>query len=231
MKERSEAEPQNTEAAAHGSVPSVQVNGDRLVVRPVAGPVSSGPEAGLMTRFRKVCRFLHRELGYLFFGATIAYCVSGLALNHLRDWNPNYSITRRESTLTVPAPDQPFKKDTAQDVLKQAGVRYKYLSHYSPAAGQTRIFFENGNATVDRASGNTVVEMTTRRPLLFTFNKLHYNPGRWWTWYADVFSAALLVVAVTGLFLLRGRQGITRRGGVLVIIGILIPTVLVLLYF
>jgi len=184
-----------------------------------------------MPQFRRVCRFLHRDLGYLFFGATVAYCVSGLALNHLRDWNPNYTISRRESTVSVPASDQPFKKPDALNVLAQAGVRNKYLNHYSPAPGQLRIFFEGGTATVTRESGAVVVEMTTRRPLLYTFNKLHYNPGRWWTWFADVFTAALLVVAITGLFLLRGRQGITRRGGVLVILGIVIPAVLVLLYF
>ena len=184
-----------------------------------------------MTRFRRLCRFLHRDLGYLFFGVTIAYCVSGLALNHLRDWNPNYSITRREITVTVPPPDQPFKKADALSVLEQTGVRNKYLNHYSPAPGQLRIFFEGGTATVIRASGETVMEMTTRRPLLYTFNKLHYNPGRWWTWFADIFSGALLIIAITGLFLLRGRQSITHRGGVLVIIGIVIPTVLVLLNF
>ena len=184
-----------------------------------------------MTQFRRICRWLHRDLGYLFFGVTMAYCTSGLALNHLRDWNPNYSITRRESTVMVPAPDQPFKKADAQNVLTQTGVRNKYLNHYSPAPGQIRVFFEGGTATVERESGIAVVEMTTRRPLLYVFNKLHYNPGRWWTWFADIFSGALLIIAITGLFLLRGRQSITRRGGVLVIIGILIPTVLVLLYF
>jgi hypothetical protein len=188
------------------------------------------PPSGKGVWLRKLCRVLHRDLGYLFFGATIAYGVSGLALNHLKDWNPNYSITRQESTVTVPAPDQPFKRAEAQELLARLGVRNKYLNHYSPAPGETRIFFEGGNATLERASGKVVVENIRRRPLLHTFNKLHYNPGRWWTWYADVFSAALLIVAVTGLFLLRGRQGIARRGGVLVLIGIVIPTVLVLLY-
>ena len=217
-------------AEADTSVPPGEVEGDKVVAGPPL-PASRSAAAGFTTQFRRLCRFLHRDLGYLFFGVTVAYCVSGLALNHLRDWNPNYSVSRSESAVTVPVPDQPFKKADALMVLQQAGVQSKYLSHYSPAAGQVRIFFEGGNATVDRASSNAVVESATRRPLLYTFNKLHYNPGRWWTWFADVFSAALLVVAVTGLFLLRGRQGITRRGGVLVIIGIVIPTVLVLLYF
>ena len=229
MRGRPEAASQPTEAVAPGSPPPGRAEAGGVVARSATS--SRGADTGFMTQFRRLCRFLHRDLGYLFFGVTIAYCTSGLALNHLRDWNPNYSITRRESTVTVPAPDQPFKKADALNVLTQTGVRNKYLNHYSPAPGQIRVFFEGGTATVVRESGTAVVEMTTRRPMLYTFNKLHYNPGRWWTWFADVFSVALLVIAITGLFLLRGRQSITRRGGVLVLIGIAIPTVLVLLYF
>jgi uncharacterized protein len=208
---------------------------ETVVSAPAAGASAGAGPPPVTTAWtawlRKWCRILHRDIGYLFFGVTVAYCISGLALNHLKDWNPNYSISRQESTVTAPAPDQPFMRTNALSALTQAGVRSKYLNHYAPAPGQVRIFFEGGNATLDRASGQLVVESVHRRPVLYLFNKLHYNPGRWWTWFADVFSAALLVVAITGLFLLRGRHGITRRGGVLVVIGILIPTVLVLLYF
>jgi uncharacterized protein len=231
MSGRPDATSRQTAAAIPSTAPPVPVEREARVVSPAPAPASPNAGERFMTQFRRLCRFLHRDLGYLFFGATIAYCVSGLALNHLRDWNPNYSISRRETTVSVPGADQPFRKDDALAALTQAGIRNKYLNHYSPAPGQLRIFFDGGNATLDRASGSAVIETVTRRPVLYLFNKLHYNPGRWWTWFADVFTVALLVIAVTGLFLLRGRQGITRRGGVLVLIGILVPAVLVLLYF
>lgn len=40
--------------------------------------------------WRKWNRWLHRELGYLFFGMSIIYGLSGIALNHhvARHWNP-----------------------------------------------------------------------------------------------------------------------------------------------
>jgi hypothetical protein len=185
-----------------------------------------------MSKFnwRKWCRIVHRDLGYLFFGVTVAYCVSGLALNHVRNWNPNYSVAREERAVAAPGLEKHLTKADVKDLLAQAGVQGAYQSHYSPAEGQLKVFFEGGNAVLDQASGKLVIESLHRRPLLNTFNRLHLNPGRWWTWFADVFTVALLVVAISGLFLLRGHHGITRRGGLLVLIGIAIPTVLVLHY-
>jgi uncharacterized protein len=182
----------------------------------------------LQWNWRALCRVLHRDLGYLFFGTTIVYAVSGLAINHRHDWNPSYSVARRELTLQGAWTNQPFSRTDATHVLARADVGRRYQSHYLPQRGQARIFFEGGNATLDLATGAAVVETVSRRPLLHIFNKLHYNPGRGWTWFADAFGAALLVVAVTGLFLLRGRHGITRRGGALVGVGIVVPAAFVL---
>ncbi len=181
-------------------------------------------------RWRKWMRSLHRDLGYLFFGLAIAYSASGLALDHLRDWNPNYSIARRELQVAALPADQPFTKDDARKLIGSLGVEGAYQSHYSPVEGQLKIFFQGGSLVIARATGQAVLETMKKRPLLNTFNRLHYNPGRWWTWFADGFSLALLTMAVTGIFMLPGKQGITRRGGVLVLIGIIIPTFIVLHY-
>ena len=180
--------------------------------------------------WRGIFRVLHRDLGYLFFGATVIYAVSGIAINHRNHWNPSYSIHREELPLPAAGTNQPLTRADATNVLGQVGVREAYQNHYSPEPGQVRIFFQGGNATVNRSAGTVVVESIQRRPLLHTFNKLHYNPGLWWTWFADAYSVALLLLAVTGLFLLRGHHGITRRGGLLTAIGILLPAVLVYFY-
>lgn len=180
--------------------------------------------------WRGVFRVVHRDLGYLFFGATVIYAVSGIAINHRNDWNPNYSIQRRELPLPAVGTNQPLARADATNLLAQLGVEEKYQNHYSPEPGQIRIFFQGGNATLNRQAGTVVVESLHRRPLLNTFNRLHYNPGRWWTWFADSYSVALLLLAVSGLFLLRGHHGITRRGGILTAVGILLPAILVYFY-
>jgi hypothetical protein len=55
-------------------------------------------------------------------------------------------------------------------------------------------------------------------------NQLHLNaPKGVWTIIADVYAIGLIVVALTGMFVLKGRTGITGRGAWLVAAGILLP--------
>jgi hypothetical protein len=55
-------------------------------------------------------------------------------------------------------------------------------------------------------------------------NSLHLNQaGRAWMWFSDVYAAALGFLAVTGLFVLRGKQGIKGRGAWLTAAGVLMP--------
>ena len=39
-------------------------------------------------------RSLHRDLGYALAVLTVLYAVSGLAVNHIDDWNPSYAIRK-----------------------------------------------------------------------------------------------------------------------------------------
>jgi hypothetical protein len=42
---------------------------------------------------------------------------------------------------------------------------------------------------------------------------MHLNhPKKLWTWMADIYAAVLIILAVTGLFVLKGKKGITGRG-------------------
>lgn len=76
---------------------------------------------------------------------------------------------------------------------------------------------------IDLKRGTGEYEATRRRPLFYQVNFLHLNPGRWWTWYSDLFSGALIVITVSGLFLARGRYGFRWRGAVLAGLGALVP--------
>lgn len=71
-----------------------------------------------------------------------------------------------------------------------------------------------------------MVERTAPRPVLKEFNDLHLNaPKGAWTWIADIYALSLILLAVTGLFVLKGRHGLTGRGKWLTAIGVLIPVV------
>lgn len=180
--------------------------------------------------WRKWLHHLHRDLGFLFFGATIVYASSGLYLNHRNTWSLAYDHVSRQK-LAVPAPGRGrlYTSQDATNLLALAGVNGDYLGHDLSDVGSVKILFQGGNATLDRDTGRVVVETRHPRPLPFilTYIQLHCNPGPWWTWFSDTYCAALMLMAVSGLFLLRGQHGLSRRGGALVLLGIAVPMILV----
>ncbi|MFO8130094.1 MAG: PepSY-associated TM helix domain-containing protein [Bacteroidales bacterium] len=179
-------------------------------------------------KWRKWNRYLHRDMGYFFFGMTFIYALSGIAINHVDDWNPNYEITRREVSIQL------TEDATGNDVkamLEEFGEAKHYKKHFFPQKGQIKVFLDRGSLEADLASGYGVIEKIRRRPVLHQVNYLHYNPVKWWTWFSDLYAVALIFLAFSGLFILRGKQGITGRGAWLTILGILIPLIFLWIYY
>jgi len=179
-------------------------------------------------KWRKWNRAVHRDFGFLFVGMTIIYSLSGIAINHIKDWNPNYVITAYEFTVDLP---EKFTKTKIKELLKEYDISNRYLNHYYPNDEELRIFIKDGNLSIDLVSGEAYLEQTRNRPILKPMNYLHYNPQRIWTWYSDIFCGALILLAITGLFITKGSKGITGRGAWLTIIGILIPIIFLVLFY
>jgi hypothetical protein len=76
---------------------------------------------------------------------------------------------------------------------------------------------------VDLRNGEGLYEEVRRRPLLSGLNRLHYNPHRWWTVFSDIFAGSLVVITLTGIVMNKGKNGIMGRGGIELILGIVIP--------
>jgi hypothetical protein len=91
-----------------------------------------------------------------------------------------------------------------------------------------RIFVEGNTIDVDLGSGKVLQEKVTRRPLLFEMNYLHLNKAKGlWTWLADIYAIALLVVAVTGMLMI--RRATRWRGIILTGTGFVIPLLYLLI--
>lgn len=175
--------------------------------------------------FRKWSRIIHRDLSYLFAGMILIYALSGILMNHRGDLNPHYSVERKEFNVTLDLTDKAkVDKERVLAVLEPIGEAANYTKHYFPKDGQMKVFLKGGsNLSVDMQTGEAVYEKLERRFLLSDMVKLHYNPGRWWTMFSDVFAVSLVLITLTGVLILKGPKGLWGRGGILFIIGILIP--------
>ena len=178
-------------------------------------------------KWRKWNRAVHRDLGYFFFGITIIYAISGIAINHADDWNPNYMISRYEFNAHLP--DNPGK-DVVKQMLTDLEEEGTYKKHFFPQPNHLKVFIKNGTVEVNMETGIGILEKVKKRPIIKEMNYLHYNPVKWWTIYSDIYVVALLIISISGLFILKGPKGITKRGAWLTIVGILIPLVFLWIY-
>ncbi len=154
---------------------------------------------------------LHRDIGYAAAALTIVYAISGLAVNHVADWNANYRVSKTAMTVA------PITAEQEPEIVAAAMERLKLTapprSSFRPDPKTVQLFYKGTVYHVDLPTGKVIVEATVPRPVLYEMNQLHLNHAkRAWTWIADVYALALLLLAVTGLFVLKGRLGITGRG-------------------
>lgn len=179
---------------------------------------------------RKINRIIHRDFGYFFFGMTFIYALSGIGLNHIEDWNPSYIIQTKEVKLNKAIAKETVSKDFVINVLTQYDEGNSYKKHYFPTENTLKAFIKNGSMTLNLADGSGIIEKVKKRPIFNQINILHYNnPGRLYTWFSDIFAGALIIIAISGLFILKGKNSIKGRGAWLTIAGILIPLVFIFL--
>ncbi len=182
-------------------------------------------------QWRKWNRLIHRDLGYLCAGLTVVYAVSGLAVNHVRDWNPNYKTTESSFNVGPVTAEDPRSADTVEEILRAGGLGSTYRDTFRRDENTLDIFLDEGRVTVDLPSGEASVEFIQDRRVLQEMNQLHLNqPRGLWTYMADLYAVALLLLAITGLFVIKGKKGITGRGAWLTTVGVLIPLIFLWVY-
>jgi uncharacterized protein len=184
-------------------------------------------QSGVMKSVRKWSRILHRDIGYFFIGATLIYAISGIALNHIGDWNPNYSVETENFTTGADLSKTGNETDEVLKLCDFVDSRDNYKKHYYPDDETIKIFMSGGSSiVVDLKSGQGTSEILEKRILFYEVNLLHYNPSDYWKWYSDVFAVALILFAITSFFMVKGRKGMIGRGGIYTALGIIIPVVL-----
>jgi hypothetical protein len=182
-------------------------------------------------KLRKFNRAMHRDLGYFFVAMILIYSLSGIAINHLDDWDPSYIIKKWEVKTDSPINPDDFDKADAKALLKEWNIDDRYRKFYFPNDHKLKIFFKGGIVIVDVNTGTGKVETLKRRPIFHTVNWLHYNPNVYWKWFSDIFAVGLIILAISGLFILRGKNGLKWRGTILMTLGIILPVLFLILFY
>lgn len=173
---------------------------------------------------------LHRDIGYLAVGMTLIYAISGIVLNHFKSgdfMHPDYSKSYYDLKVSLPANGQ-IDKAYVMKVIEQAGEKTGDYKSFITGEGYMQVFLKKGFIYVDLTNGQAQMEKKVTRYVIREMNLLHYNNlKKWYTWFSDLYAVSLIILAITGLFVLRGKNGILRRGAWLTAIGIIVPALFI----
>jgi len=180
-------------------------------------------------KWRKWNRAIHRDFGYLFFGMTLIYALSGIAINHMNDWNPNYVVVSQD--IQIEPPGKKLDKKSIKKLLTTLDGEVVYKNHYYPNEDILKVFIKDGTVFINLITGEGLLEMSKRRIIFREVNYLHYNPIKYWTWYSDIYAGALIILGIGGILIPRGDKGITGRGAWMTLLGFVIPGIYLFIYF
>lgn len=174
---------------------------------------------------RKWNNILHRDIGYFFFGVTLIYALSGIALNHkvINKWNAEYIVNFDKFATDMDLSENTLTESTVLQLLETFGEQENLKKYYFPEPNRLKIFIKSGTIQVNTLSGVGEIETLTKRPIFNEISFLHYNPAKWWMYFSDTYAIALMLLAITGLFVIRGKNGIKWRGLILATLGLIIP--------
>jgi hypothetical protein len=172
-------------------------------------------------RWRAWLRAVHRDVGYLAVGFTIIYALSGIAMNHLEDWDPNFRSSEVQLQIT-PISDELSDDEAVARIAAAAGMSGK-PSDVLRAGDEVRLEYPNGSKVT--AIGDTVTVQKRESRFFFRIaNWLHATRGKAaWRYIADAYALLLLYLAISGIFMIKGKLGLRWRGTLLVGVGLAAP--------
>jgi hypothetical protein len=192
--------------------------------RPLAGKRSRSDKRKLFGH--PWLRALHRDFGFLVIGLTVIYAVSGLAVNHIADWDPNFQSYERTHELGALHGDD---QSVARGVLRKLGIKEQPNDVFRDG-DSLDITLGKRSVHVTLSTGHVVDEGQKPRFFLRVANFLHLNRGKpAWRYIADTYAVVLLFLAGSGMFMIPGKRGVRGRGLLFVLVGIAVPVLYVVL--
>lgn len=190
--------------------------------------VAEGRRLRSAWRWRPWLRALHRDVGYFCVGLTFVYALSGLAVNHINDWEPNFRQIAREHQLPGPLPGS--DEQLAELAIRALDITLPLRESYRSDEHSLQLVFDRKTLSIDTRSGRVAEQAEEPRFFLRAANWLHLNRGKKaWTYIADAYAVGLLLLSLTGLWMFSGRKGLFGRAGLIAVAGALVPALYVTL--
>lgn len=177
----------------------------------------------ISSKVRKWIRILHRDIGFVMVGLSLVYGISGILLNHMNGGDPSYKIENKNLTFIEGLTPEEFKETW------QSEPNRPKLNNVAETAGKYRLLLQGGIGEYDPTTGLVEYRTSKRKPIAYWVNRLHYNRVKGWSLMADIFAGSLIFLAISGLFMVKGKYGITKRGKWYLLIGLLIPILYIIL--
>lgn len=175
------------------------------------------------SKVRKWIRILHRDIGFVMVGLSLVYGISGILLNHMEHKDPSFKTKERNLTFAKGLTPEEFNETW------QSGPDRPKLNNVGEIAGKYRLMIQGGIGEYDPQTGLVQYQTSKRKPIAYWLNRLHYNRVKGWSFMADIFAGTLIFLAISGLFMVKGKHGIAKRGKWYLLIGLLIPLLYIIL--
>ena len=169
-------------------------------------------------KFTRIVRVIHRDLGFFVVGITLVYGISGILLNHLSTSDPAFRTEAKSIQLPANLTEAELSAAWSSDETLPPLKRVMRVDDH-----RSRVFLDGGIGMYQSSTGSLSYEVHKKRVLVYWMNRLHYNKVKRWTPVADFYAGALILLAISGLLIVKGKRGIAGTGKWYLIIGILIP--------
>jgi uncharacterized protein len=180
-------------------------------------------------RWRAWLRAVHRDIGYLAIGFTVIYAVSGIAQNHIEDWGDVSYRTFETTQAIAPIADDASDAEAIAWVAALVDREFGAPTATFRAGDEVRLEYANGSKVTVIGSQLTI-QGRERRAFIGAANWLHTARNKQgWKYVADAYAVLLLYLAISGIFMIKGRLGLKWRGAMLIGAGVAVPVAAVLL--
>ena len=187
-------------------------------------------------------RSLHRDLGYFVIGLTLIYTITGIILSgralgwleqtYVIEQTLSKNITKNEFTkkLKTSLKELIIYNEIPTSIMKSATKNIEYFSFEKEKDNILYFKSRSNNIKYNKESGEMTYKYKSYPPYIKSVIRAHKaTHEKLWFYLAILYSIILSFLAISAMFMVKGKFGFKKRGVYFMLAGIAL--VLVFLFF